>query len=94
MKKTYAKPVLIAESFLMVEHIASGCIGAYSQVGNTHIHHNGSSCQYVDMDGSTYFTLNTNACEDVLPVDPGFPMEGLFECYQGPAGGSATPFAS
>ena len=93
MKKEYQKPTLFAESFQMVEHIADGCDGAFDQSGNQQRYHDGRSCQYLDQNGERFFTADTTACEDVQPVFFDV-VEGLFECYHGPVGGSATPFSS
>lgn len=95
MKHSYQKPELYAETFEMVEHIASGCAGAYSQLDNEHPYHDGANCLYLDEANETYFTANTTYCQYAdNPVPPGAILDGLFNCYQGPAGGSATPFHS
>lgn len=94
MKKNYHKPALYVESFRMVEHIASGCTGAFPQTGNEVPYHIGTSCLYMDEEGNKYFTMDSAVCQDATPVPEGSPLDGLFNCYQGPAGGSATPFHS
>lgn len=65
MKKTYQKPMLYAETFEMLEHIASNCtlgdgVGysvTYRESGGT------QPCAYTD-NGTTIYLSNTEACLD------------------------------
>lgn len=52
MKKVYAKPLLYAETFEMVEHISKGC-GVLANFG-------GDACT-ITVDGLTFFT-SADAC--------------------------------
>lgn len=94
MRKEYRKPRLYAETFVMVEHIASGCVGAFPQTDNSHPYHDGSSCLYLDEGNNAYFTMGEDVCGDANPVPEGALLDGFFNCYQGPAGGAAKPFHS
>lgn len=94
MKKNYHKPALYVESFRMVEHIASGCTGAFPQTGNDVPYHNGTSCLYMDEEGYKYFTMNSEVCQDATQVPEGALLPELFHCYQGPVESNATPFHS
>ena len=93
MKKNYHKPSLYIESFRMVEHIASGCTGAFPQTGNEVPYHNGTDCLYQDENGDKYFTMDSTVCQDANPVPDGGISSGMFQCYQGPVD-FATPFHS
>lgn len=53
MKKAYAKPMLYAESFELVEHISKGC-GVIASFGG--------DCQ-LEADGYTFFTSSEYGCE-------------------------------
>ena len=62
MKKTYQKPLLFAETFKLVEHVAGDCTGFNGsyQTNSANIW----MCMLTDGDGSTVFISDTNACGD------------------------------
>lgn len=90
MKKPYCKPEVYAESFELVEHIATVCAGA---VGSAITTRDYSDCAFIPegFDRSeAVFTSNTTACIDKYTgsVDNYF-----IECYEIYSTG-AHPFGS
>ncbi len=96
MKKIYQKPMAYAESFIMVEHVASGCVvdkdhGVYAgYLDNT-------NCAFVD--SNIVIFPDTTVCkgmdlglfdnvEDFLD-----PNQNVLECYN-TFSGNGTPFVS
>lgn len=65
MKKTYTKPLLFAESYQMVEHVAAGCTGAYDANHNT-----GWTCSIRGREsGLTLFTAQQMNCGTSVDED-------------------------
>lgn len=71
MKKAYVKPELYAESFTMVEHVASGCGAASGEQGVTVNYSSADSCGIV-VNGTSTVIFNEQAtgskCHDW--IDP------------------------
>lgn len=82
MKKTYSKPELYAESFTLVEHIATLCSTDFKGIAN---HADENSCYFYDAEadknifvdglgvctsfedhGSTYFTCHESMSDETL----------------------------
>lgn len=96
MKKIYQKPMAYAESFIMVEHVASGCVvdkdhGVYAGYLDNR------SCAFVD--SNIVIFPDTTVCKG---MDLGLfdnvtdfldPEQNTLECYN-TFSGNGTPFVS
>ncbi len=100
MKKTYEKPMLLAESFELVEHIAGGCkVGADAGASYT----TSDVCTY-DNDGIQLFQSSTPCALDWIEDDDDDSIEksnmsswtGLLNdiCYNAFIDGIGSAFAS
>lgn len=75
MKKTYQKPMLIAESFVLFEHISNGClIDKANGVQASYL--DNTNCAYWDNDIAIY-TNNVVACKTSMDewIDPAMGMK-------------------
>ena len=60
MKKAYTKPALFAETFQMIEHIASGCL---TVSGFQAMHNTAWTCA-ISVGGEVAFTTEVTSCAD------------------------------
>ena len=95
MKKTYQKPELYAESFLLQEHIAA--CSAYAQSVTYASHNDGRTCYFetnTDDFGQIKLFLNTDVagCQIVMEGEAA-PVVNL-QCYYGPGDGMGAAFSS
>lgn len=90
MKKTYQKPVLFAERFELVEHIAKICPGMYGHATHGNIH----DCAIMDTETSGVFTSGVSGCtsstslteDDIDLIEQEYGGSGVwdsisFKCY-------------
>ena len=90
MKQSYQKPVLFAESFDLMEHVAGNCgLEQYEDEFKV-THRNGGQCyiSYKDDPEWQMFMNGNTLCTDAANVE-----NGVIECYNTPAP-SLTLFAS
>lgn len=89
MKKTYVKPALAVESFVLSQSIALGCKipGEGANMGKPGF---GSwdNCGW-DVGGASYWLETSSICQ--IPMKPGEDLDGI--CYHNPTG-DFTVFAS
>ena len=91
MKKTYVKPALAVESFVLSQSIAVNCgvPGGGTEMGAPN-HVDKISCGW-EMDSATVIWLDTMANICTFPVGEDEPVYGM--CYNNPNGG-VTIFGS
>ena len=91
MKKTYEKPMLYAETFELMEHIASGsCLNATTPTTFADY-----SCPYYAEGYGIIFMDGNASCTDIQHFDEGDVSQDPLTCYQGIAtanGGTIIPF--
>ena len=83
MRMTYEKPVMIAESFRLVEHISEGCAlntGTYTALQN-----NAWTCAIRDSGGTVIFVDGTDTKCTSQQLDPS--LEGIDDIINAMIGG-------
>lgn len=83
MRKTYAKPEMLAESFSLVEHITANCAlntGTYTALQN-----NAWTCAVRDNGGTVIFVDGTDTKCTSQQLDPN--LEGIDEIINAMIGG-------